>query len=295
LDENYAPTIYYSSLLRLSTLTELLLAKGADVNARGGRYKYPLQAAVYSDDLATVELLLNHGAHVNAKSRIMGNALQMAACKSNIAIIKLLLDRGADFVSPGVMFDDVLQICLHQHNIDLLIQLISAGAPIRVPERPQWADDIHGYSHLPKFPDATSKCIRSSASSSTVLETAKNTCWSGLYSSFHSGKQFDTSFDIHTMPHMVDDKEIPFSGIGKDGFGLFEVHGRTTPDSGLISFIKIYNESFHWTCSGYFQADGNSMIGRWAGMKRNSGMFKLVRAGPSGSIGPLGEDFMLGI
>ncbi|MCJ1399174.1 hypothetical protein MMC11_002376 [Xylographa trunciseda] len=121
--DNFAAPIYYSSLLQLRTLTKLLLAKGADVHAHGGRYEYPLPAAVYSGDLVTLELLLNHGgsviekqfhdgAHVNAKSRLLGNALQMAACKSNMAIVEMLLNRRADFVSPGVMFDDVLQICL---------------------------------------------------------------------------------------------------------------------------------------------------------------------------------------
>ncbi|MCJ1379733.1 hypothetical protein MMC17_002836 [Xylographa soralifera] len=293
-DDDYAPPIYYSSLLHLNNLTELLLSKGAYVNAHGGRYEYPLQAAVYSGDLATVELLLNHGAQVNAKSRIMGNALQIAACRPNMAIIELLLDHGADFVSPGVMFDDVLQICIHQHNVDLTIKLITLGAPIQVQERSLFGYDIHLYGYPPNIKDYIDGSILSSASNAAVFDTAKGTRWSGSYFSLRHGKQFDTSFGIHTIPHVLLDGEVLISGTGEDRSRRFDIHGRTTPATGLISFVKIY-ESRLWMCSGQLQADGNTIIGRWGAKKGDCGIFKVVRLELSGSIGPLRDGLVSGI
>ena len=278
-DDDYAPPIYYSSLLHLNIMTELLLCKGADVNAHGGRYEYPLQAAVYSGDLTTVELLLNHGARVNARSRIMGNALQIAACISNMAIIELLLGHGADFVSPGVMFDDVLQICVHQNNVDITTKLITLGGPIRVPERSISDDDLHLYGYPPDVKDDIGCSILSSASSSAIVDIAKGTRWSGSYFSLRHRKQFETSFDILHMPHVVLDGELLFSGAGEDRARRFDIHGRTIPASGLISFVKIY-ESHIWMCSGQLQADGSTIIGRWGARKGDCGVFKVVRLGP---------------
>ncbi|MCJ1391065.1 hypothetical protein MMC18_003926 [Xylographa bjoerkii] len=293
-DDDYAPPIYYSSLLHLNSLTELLLAKGANVNAHGGRYEYPLQAAIYSGDVATVEMLLRHGAQVNARSRIMGNALQMAACKSNTAIIVLLLDHGAEFASPGVMFDDVLQVCLNQHDVDLTIRFLNAGAPIRVPERYLWGCDIHGNGHSHDLLGSTDECIPGSASNSVIVYTLEGTRWSGLYSSCQNGRKFNTSFEIHTMVSVILNSVIPFQGAGEDEAGLFDIHGRLSPSTGLVSFIKIY-ASFHYMCSGKLQANGNTLIGRWGARKGDFGVFEVARPGSSVSIRPLRDSFVPGI
>ena len=276
-DDEYAPPIYYSSLLNLNILTELLLANGADVNAHGGRYEYPLQAAVYSGDLPTVKLLLHHGAHVNAKSRIMGNALQMAACKSDMAMILLLLDYGADFVSPGVMFDDVIQISLHQHDVDLIIKFILAGAPIRIPER-NIGSGTYEYGHKPNHTRTSDESISGSAPRSVfVNDSAEGTSgWAGQYSLFQTGKEFDTSFNIRIMSHVVLDGELPFCGTGEDGADHFEIYGRTTLANGLVSFVEIHASS-HRICSGQLQADGDTLNGHWGTRKGDSGAFKVVR------------------
>ncbi|KAF2729999.1 hypothetical protein EJ04DRAFT_446072 [Polyplosphaeria fusca] len=45
----------------------MLLDKGADVNAQGGRYGNALQAASYGGHEAVVKMLLDAGADVNAQ------------------------------------------------------------------------------------------------------------------------------------------------------------------------------------------------------------------------------------
>ena len=57
-------------------MVELLLSKGADVNAQGGEYGNALQAASDGGHEKVVELLLSKGADVNAQG---GDLRQRAA------------------------------------------------------------------------------------------------------------------------------------------------------------------------------------------------------------------------
>ena len=75
---------------------KLLLEKGAEVNAQGGKYGNALQAASYLDHEAIVKLLLEKGAKVNAQGGEYGNALQAASYLGHEAIVKLLLEKGAE-------------------------------------------------------------------------------------------------------------------------------------------------------------------------------------------------------
>jgi len=56
-------------------IIELLLSKGADVNAQGGYYSSALQAASYGGHDKTIELLLSKGADVNTQGGDYGSAL----------------------------------------------------------------------------------------------------------------------------------------------------------------------------------------------------------------------------
>lgn len=104
-------------------ILRMLLDAGADVNAKGGEYGYPLQAAVVAESwdwdwhwhwqnenirLELVELLLTWGADVNARGGKYGSALQ-AACELNVpGLVRLLLSRGADPNVAGGQFGNPL-------------------------------------------------------------------------------------------------------------------------------------------------------------------------------------------
>jgi ankyrin repeat protein len=76
-------------------MVNLLLEKGADVNAQGGYYGNALQAASAGGDEAIVKLLFEKGADFNAQGGYYGNALQAASAGGDEAIVKLLLEMGA--------------------------------------------------------------------------------------------------------------------------------------------------------------------------------------------------------
>jgi ankyrin repeat protein len=81
---------------------KMLLEKGADVNAEGGRnYSNALYAASYGGHELVVKLLLDTGANVNAQGGHYGNALQAASAGGHELVVKLLLDAGADINAQG--------------------------------------------------------------------------------------------------------------------------------------------------------------------------------------------------
>ncbi|KAI9763081.1 MAG: hypothetical protein M1840_000928 [Geoglossum simile] len=85
----------------LGELAPMLLEKGADVNASGGQFGHPLQAAARYASPRTVQLLVDHGADVNAQGGYYGNALQAACHRGDEEIVLLLLKRGANVNARG--------------------------------------------------------------------------------------------------------------------------------------------------------------------------------------------------
>ncbi|KAF8218589.1 hypothetical protein L208DRAFT_1482655 [Tricholoma matsutake] len=76
-------SLYYASFLGLFHQVQILIQKGEDVNAQGGRHGNALQAASYKGHQEIVKLLIEKGADVNAQGGEYGNALQAASYKGH--------------------------------------------------------------------------------------------------------------------------------------------------------------------------------------------------------------------
>ncbi|MBQ7193142.1 MAG: ankyrin repeat domain-containing protein, partial [Synergistaceae bacterium] len=74
----------------------MLIASGADVNARDSMGHTPLMSAAFEDDDGILTALLNSGAEVNAQDREGRTALMYAAEKNLAENVKILLNYGAD-------------------------------------------------------------------------------------------------------------------------------------------------------------------------------------------------------
>jgi hypothetical protein len=131
LSDGWPEKLYYSSLLGLSDVARLLLDKGADVNAEGGRFGNALQAASFNGHRGVVELLLDKGADVNAQGGQLGSALIAASLHGHRRVVELLLDKGADVNAKGADCGNALQAASlngHRGVVDLLLDKGADGA-----------------------------------------------------------------------------------------------------------------------------------------------------------------------
>jgi len=76
-------------------IVEMLLNRGANINAESLCCNTPLHNAVKSKKMEIIELLLKKGAHVNARNSHNFTPLQLAVVKGSEEIVKLLLKHGS--------------------------------------------------------------------------------------------------------------------------------------------------------------------------------------------------------
>lgn len=90
--------IYYASLLGLTDVVRWLEDQGLACNCVGGRFGFPLQAAVISGQKDLVRHLLNRGANVSQTGGHYGAAIVAAAAavRAGLGIVQMLLEAGAD-------------------------------------------------------------------------------------------------------------------------------------------------------------------------------------------------------
>ncbi|KAL8637028.1 MAG: hypothetical protein Q9228_005656 [Teloschistes exilis] len=89
-------------------LVEVMLSKGAALNAQGSRYGGVVQAAVSSKSFGMFKMLLDRGAYVNIQGGEYGSALSTAAYFGQVEMLDLLLEYGANPYTRGGRFGCVL-------------------------------------------------------------------------------------------------------------------------------------------------------------------------------------------
>lgn len=82
-------------------LVEILIEKGADIEATDRAGRTPLMAAGHSKDVEIVRVLLEAGADVSARDPIVGGALAWSCGFGNAECVRELLDAGAEVETIG--------------------------------------------------------------------------------------------------------------------------------------------------------------------------------------------------
>jgi uncharacterized protein len=95
--------LHLASFFGHGEVANLLLARGADVNARSKSTRFakentPLHAAAANKQVAVAEVLIAHGADVNAKDGSGFTPLALAANSKNDLMVVILLEKGAQIV-----------------------------------------------------------------------------------------------------------------------------------------------------------------------------------------------------
>jgi len=105
---DYGTVLHAASFGGHNFIVQMLLKKGANVNAQGGWFGNALQAASYGDHDQVVQVLLEKGADVNAQGGYYGNALQAALSGGHDQVVQMLLEKGAKQAKLGGVAEDSL-------------------------------------------------------------------------------------------------------------------------------------------------------------------------------------------
>lgn len=97
LDDKFKATpLLWAAAYGKQEVVLLLLANGADVNARNGRGQSALHQATMTGQVAVVEVLLDKGAEVNVTDDDSNTPLHFAASQGSKTIVELLIARKAN-------------------------------------------------------------------------------------------------------------------------------------------------------------------------------------------------------
>ncbi|MFC1834464.1 ankyrin repeat domain-containing protein [Thermodesulfobacteriota bacterium] len=112
---------------------ELLLSKGADINAKDEEGDTPLMAALNANKLSVVELLISKGADLEAKNKNDANALHLASLEGDESLVELLLSKGADIDAKDKDGHTPLIAALNVRHLNksLVESLLSKGADVK--------------------------------------------------------------------------------------------------------------------------------------------------------------------
>ncbi|KAJ7256360.1 ankyrin repeat-containing domain protein [Mycena rebaudengoi] len=111
-------------------IVQMLLQKGAHVNAKGGKYGSALQAASKAGHMEIACILLENGADVHARGGKFGTALSAAVAHNHMDMVRLLLNNGADINSSDAMYGSALQTACSRGHMELVEFLLRKGADI---------------------------------------------------------------------------------------------------------------------------------------------------------------------
>ncbi|KAF3344262.1 hypothetical protein VdG2_07591 [Verticillium dahliae VDG2] len=109
----------------------------ANVNAQGGEYGNAMQAASYEGNVEIVQLLLDKGADANAQGGEYGNAMQAASYEGNVEIaasirgnaeiVQLLLDNRANVNAQGGEYGNAMQAASYEGHAEIVQLLLDKG------------------------------------------------------------------------------------------------------------------------------------------------------------------------
>ncbi|MGD0297114.1 MAG: ankyrin repeat domain-containing protein [Bryobacteraceae bacterium] len=124
--------LHLTAFFAQPAVVELLLARGADANARAknGTTNMPLHAGAAGRNLDVVRALVEQGADVNARQEGGFTALHSAALNGDLEIARLLISHGADVQARASNNQNALDLALtkgHQAMVNLLDESAAQG------------------------------------------------------------------------------------------------------------------------------------------------------------------------
>ena len=112
------------------SVVEVLLERGADIEARDDFNDTPLHTAIAGDRLNVLVVLLENGADIQARSDYGDTPLHTAARNSKPAAIEVLLDFGADIEARDELDNTPLEEAAEYGDAATMSVLLDRGAQV---------------------------------------------------------------------------------------------------------------------------------------------------------------------
>ncbi|AIF81039.1 hypothetical protein I862_02380 [endosymbiont of Acanthamoeba sp. UWC8] len=113
----------------MAEIVNILINKGADINATDNRANTPLMFAAEGEDIKSVELLLSKGADINARNSDGNTALMLTV---EVDIAEFLIRKGADINIENNQHRTALNIAIENEKIAIMELLIKKEAKVNM-------------------------------------------------------------------------------------------------------------------------------------------------------------------
>ncbi|MCJ1306899.1 hypothetical protein MMC25_000543 [Agyrium rufum] len=137
---------------RYEKVVQLLLEKGADVNAQDARGRTPLWRAAWKGHEKVVQLLLEKGADANAQDADGRTPLCQTASNGHEKVVQLLLEKGADVNVPDARGRIPLWRAVWEGHEKMVQLLLEKGADVNAQDAdgrtPLWQAASNGHEKV---------------------------------------------------------------------------------------------------------------------------------------------------
>ena len=132
MDNTGATALHRAASRGYNDIVQLLLTKGASIEAGNLLNHTPLHRAAFYGHTSTVELLLSKGASIEATNKVNDTPLHLAAKHGNTSIVDLLISKGASIEATNEDNDTPLHFAALYGRTSTVNLLLSKGASIEV-------------------------------------------------------------------------------------------------------------------------------------------------------------------
>jgi ankyrin repeat protein len=144
--------LHLAAYFGVKAIIQVLLEKGANINAVDGYEKTPLYLASENGHIEVVQLLLENGANVNAADHFGETPLNQASENGHIEVIQLLLEKGANINAAARYRITPLYRASENGHIGVVQLLLEKGANINEADRfgktPLYRASENGYTEV---------------------------------------------------------------------------------------------------------------------------------------------------
>lgn len=134
-DEDGRQPLHFACLRGHRDLADLLLQRGADIDARGNARATPLDDACFKGHKDVVELLLSRGANTQVLDKDLWSPIRTAVGYQHLDIVEILLNENPAKINEGDKHGETpLHVASGKGFVDIMNLLLERGADIDKPD-----------------------------------------------------------------------------------------------------------------------------------------------------------------